>query len=423
MRRITVVVLLAFAAALAATGIATAEPIEVIWWDFFTGGDGARMRAMIDEFNSTHADIQIVPTTLEWGTPFYAKILTSAAVGEQPDIMTYHLSRYPLAMQLNALTPITAEELASVGLATADFQPGLIETVTYDGQLYGVPFDIHASVLYYNAEILAEAGLLGEDGKPVGLDGIDNFNAALAKLKDLGYQPLAISTSADPATEWRIYYSMVRQMGGEILDGDRVVSDEKTLGALQTMIGWIDQGYVLPNVDYVSNIALFTNGQAAMMINGVWEVPTMVDLQGQDQLFQWGAVPLPTWFEQPANWADAHTFAIPNSPVRPLSPEKRQAVLEIIAWFVKNGLTWAGGGHIPAYKPVTESPEYQAMEPNASYVSLADHMVFDPKSPLAGVASPIFDAVQNYFEPALNGQLDAESALQMFVDEVQSQMW
>ena len=29
------------------------------------------------------------------------------------------------------------------------------------------------------------------------------------------------------------------------------------------------------------------------MINGVWEVPTMVDLAKQNKLFNWGAIELP----------------------------------------------------------------------------------------------------------------------------------
>ena len=57
-----------------------------------------------------------------------------------------------------------------------------------------------------------------------------------------------------------------------------------------------------------------------------------------------------------------------------------------------HSLFWATAGHIPAYKPVTESAEYKAMEPNATYRRLTANVIFDPKSPLAGVAGPIFDA-------------------------------
>ena len=78
--------------ALMATGLlATAAYAKetVIWWDFLSGGDGVRMKTLLEEFNKEHADsIEIQATTLDWGVPFYTKVQTSAAVGEGPDIMT-----------------------------------------------------------------------------------------------------------------------------------------------------------------------------------------------------------------------------------------------------------------------------------------------------------------------------------------------
>lgn len=90
---------LALAGALAILPSAVAHAqTDITWWDFLSGGDGVRMKALIKEFNDTHPDIRINATTLEWGVPFYSKVQTAAAVGQQPDIMTYHLSRFPLAI-------------------------------------------------------------------------------------------------------------------------------------------------------------------------------------------------------------------------------------------------------------------------------------------------------------------------------------
>ena len=156
-----------------------------------------------------------------------------------------------------------------------------------------------------------------------------------------------------------------------------------------------------------------------MTINGVWEVPTMTDLAAKGELFDWGAVAVPTLFDQPATWADSHTFAIPSGD---MEPEKRAAALEVIAWMNKNSMMWATAGHIPAYMPVVESSEYQALEPNATYAVLAETAVYDPKSTVAGVASPLYDAVANFFEPAINGQLPADQAVQMFGEELEAQL-
>src|SRR5436305_14227106 len=83
----------------------------VIWWDFLGGGDGVRMKQMIADFNAAHVGkIKIDATTLEWGTPFYTKVQTSAAVGEAADVMIYHASRIPLAVSQDVLEEITAHD-------------------------------------------------------------------------------------------------------------------------------------------------------------------------------------------------------------------------------------------------------------------------------------------------------------------------
>ncbi|HZY67001.1 MAG TPA: ABC transporter substrate-binding protein, partial [Devosia sp.] len=79
--------------ALLGTAIGGAVAQEnVVWWDFLGGGDGVRMKTLLERFAAENPDITIEATTLEWGTPFYTKLQTSAAIGEGPDISTYHLS-------------------------------------------------------------------------------------------------------------------------------------------------------------------------------------------------------------------------------------------------------------------------------------------------------------------------------------------
>ena len=76
-----------------------------------------------------------------------------------------------------------------------------------------------------------------------------------------------------------------------------------------------------------------------------------------------------------------------------------------------HSLFWATAGHIPANKAVTESAEYKAMQPQATYAKLTANAVFDPKSIHAGVASALFDAAGNAFTPAMNGESTPEDAV------------
>jgi multiple sugar transport system substrate-binding protein len=395
----------------------------IVWWDFLGGGDGVRMKALLDQFNKESTDLEIQATTLDWGTPFYTKVQTSAAVGEGPDIMTYHESRIPLGVSTGSLSEITPDEIKAAGLDAKNYAPANWAAAQVDGKQYAIPLDIHSIILYYNKDLLKAAGLLGDDGKPKGLDGAANFDAALKKLTANGVSGLALPN--DGGTAWRVFYTLLNQDNGtffkdnKFLDGDNL---QKATDVLTEMQGWVKNGYTPANTEYPASIALFTSGKAAMHINGVWEVPTMVDLQKQGKLFDWGAVQIPVFYDHAATWADSHAFAIPNRQGKELTPDKRKEVLSIIKWFNEHSLAWAGGGHVPAYIPVTSSDDFKNLKPNSDYSGLAATAVFDPVTTLAGVASPVYDAAGNYIVPVIQGEMAPADAAKQMADDLQGQV-
>lgn len=397
----------------------------VVWWDFLAGGDGVRMKALIDGFNTEHeGKIQIQGTTLEWGTPFYTKLQTSAAIGEGPDIATYHLSRIPLAVDSGTLSAISDEDLASVDLSDAAFTPAAAEAAKVDGTRYAVPFDQHGLILYYNKAMLGDAGLLDANGLPTGLDGMENFEAALAKFTADGKYGLSMPTG----DRYRAVYSFFGQQGGTMFDaeaGGFFPSDEdlaKLTTATETMKRWVDSGWTPKQIESPAALALFTSGQAAFFIMGNWEVPTFTDLAAKGDMFEWGAVQLPVLFDQPAAWSDSHAFVIPANAGKEQTPEKHAAVLQVIKWMDEHSLAWAGAGHIPAYNAVRDSAEFKAMKPQSDYAGFADTAVFDPRTILAGPAAPLGDAWTNYIVPATTGELEPADAAAQMRDDLNGQL-
>jgi multiple sugar transport system substrate-binding protein len=321
----------------------------------------------------------------------------------------------------NVLSEITADDMKAMGLSKDSFASATWDAVNVDGTQYAVPFDQHPIVLYYNKDKLAAAGLIGADGLPTGLTGVDNFKAALKKLQEGGSKYGISTVTADGSFAFRTIYSLLCQQDGSIgSDGAWFPGDSKAklANAVQVIADWVKDGYNPSYTDYPSTVALFTSGDAPLMINGVWEVPTMVDLEKQGKLFNWGAIEIPALFDHTCTYADSHSFAIPNNQGKTATPEKHAAVLEVIKWMEEHALFWATAGHIPANQAVTNSAEYKAMQPQATYAPLTAHLVFDPKSKFAGVASPLFDAAGNSFTAAINGEVDAPTA----VDEMVSTM-
>jgi multiple sugar transport system substrate-binding protein len=405
---------------------------ELTYWDFLGGGDGVRMKQIVEEFNKSQSDIHVTESTLTWGEPFYTKVHTGVVSGQTPDVMTYHLSHFAAGIQNKDLRPITDEEMAAAGLKRSDFQDSIVQrsaelskTFGQSDQLFGVPLDIHTLVLYYNKTALKKAGLLGTDGKPTGTEGIDAFNKMLGEAKAKTHLlPIAASTNTEePASFWRIWYTMFRQQGGDFLkDGKLTLTDVENQGvkSLQYMADWMKNGYTPKATNYPSAVALFTAGRAVFMINGNWEVPTLVDLAKNKKLtFDYGVMAFPKLFDNNETWADSHQLAIPNNQKNPASPEKVAAALKFIAYVVKQ-VTWAGGGHIPAYLPVQQSEEYKQMVPNNQYSAQAAKQVsLEPALPMFGVGGPTFAPISNFLVPAWNNQIPVDQAIKQFNAELQ----
>ncbi|MBV9491342.1 MAG: extracellular solute-binding protein [Verrucomicrobia bacterium] len=402
------------------------------FWDFLGGGDGVRMKQIVEEFNKSQSDIHINESTLTWGEPFYTKVHTAVVAGQTPDVMTYHLSHFPagiLAKDLRALSPA---ELEQAGLKASDFQKSLIDKSMEisqkfgnTDQLFGVPLDIHTLVLYYNKTALQKAGLLGADGKPTGLENIDAFTKMLAVVKAKTHLiPVSANIHPqDPASLWRVWYTLFKQQGGDFVkNGQLSFDDVSSQGtkALQVMADWAKEGLIPKNTSYPSMVALFTAGRTGFMFNGNWEVPTLVDLQKAGKLpFEYGIVAFPKLYENRDTWADSHQLAIPNNAKTPAAPEKVQAALKFIAYVVKQQ-TWAGGGHIPAYLPVQESEAYKQMAPNNEYSpQAAQDVSFEPSLPIFGVGGPTFNAISNFLVPAVDGQLPVDQGIKQFTAELQ----
>jgi len=398
---------------------------EVVWWDFLSGGDGVRMKALIERFNNEHQDIKINATTLEWGVPYYTKVKTGVAVGEVPDVMTYHLSRYTLGIQEGVLDEITDEDLAQGGIGKEGFFATSIAAATGDdGKLYGVPFDIHALVMFYNKNWLEGSRFLDGEGKITGINSVADFEEALVWAREKGAEvPLSYGTSDDGAT-YRLFYTLLRQLGGELMrDGEALPGDnlDKVAQVLEIMRHWAEEGWQPEQTEYAASIALFATGKSAFLLNGVWEVPTFADMEKKGTLgFEWSATQMPTILGNKTGWADSHAFAIPAK--TSMSDERRRAVMEVIGWMVKNSLAWAGAGHIPAFKDVVESEEFRQMQPNANYAGLADTASFDPRSNIAGVASPIYNLVDSYISPAIHGYLSPKEAAEQIKQDLQSKL-
>jgi multiple sugar transport system substrate-binding protein len=393
--------------------------VEVRMWTLLSGGDGARMRALVDDFNASQRDVRVVSTTLKWGEPFYTKLITSSVVGEGPDVATIHLSRMLNLAGGGVLRPITDFELASAGLKGADYLPRQWEKSHYGGQAWAVPLDVHPLVLYYNKKLVGQAGLLDPEGKLKPIEGVDALTDAFRVATErTGRRGLTMESSQSSFAIWRLWLAMLAQQNLSIIRNGQYRYGPAGEATLSRISDWFRRGYAQAGLDYPASTSQFMGGGAAFMLNGVWEVPELVRASKEGSLgFEYGIVPLPRMYANASTWADSHAFAIPANAGRPASPEKVKAVLQFVAYVSRHSMGWAEGGHIPAYRPVAESAQALALQPNAMYAEAARNVVYDPDGWYMGAAGPLEAIASKFLPAALYGYMTPAQAIHRFETE------
>lgn len=358
----------------------------VTFWNLFGGGDGARLKTMLDQYSKDHGSGSLTASTFAWGDPYYTKLTLATVGGQPPDVAVSHLTRMQNLAEADLLTPITDEMLAGAGLAASDFNQNAWANQKRGGQNYAIPLDTHPFVLFYNVDVCRKAGLLDGNGQLKPIQGIDQWEAALdAAKKATGSYAVASASVGDFATPWRFFQTLYSQMAGNtpfLGDSGRSITVNQDLArkALTYIQRMSTQGWLAPTSDYAGAEGLMFTGKAAFYLEGEWELTTAQAVKG----LKFGMAPFPQLFDNKAAQADSHTFVLPK---KDRSPDETQRAMGFIAAMLKQSMTWAQGGHIPAYLPTLNSSEYQKLEPQATYSEVAQYTHYDALAWYSGSGS------------------------------------
>lgn len=375
------------------------EAVEVIegdltFWSLFTGGDGEWFGSIVDQYNETAPTYPIQCITLVW-EDYYTKLQTAVATGNGPDTGVSHVSKLYELAETGVIEPLDSY-LEQMGVDLADYYPqASVDAVTIDGSVYAVPLDTHCEVMYYNLDLLEQAGVTEDDVKAIA--SADDFNAILAKCKEAlpeDVTPLALPNANDDP--FRVWYAVYFQMGGTdfVNDGATEVTldEEKAKAAIEYVKSLYDNGYVLPGID--DHSAIFQGGKAAFEFGGTWVTGTFQNTEG----LNFNVASFPQLFGDASCWADSHTLTLPANADR-TEEESLSAVEFIFAASNEYGLTWAGSGQIPSAVAVNQSDDYKGML-GYNVVDELENAVYAPRatSYYGGMKADIIAALNGYWQ-------------------------
>jgi multiple sugar transport system substrate-binding protein len=187
----------------------------------------------------------------------------------------------------------------------------------------------------------------------------------------------------DPSTPWRLFYTLYSQADGQVLadNGKQVVLNQALATRVLSFIHQLStEGLMNANVDPPGGTAVFQAGNTGLYWEGEWNVAVF-----QTANMPFSMQPFPALFGHQAAQADSHTFILPKQ--RSTDPERVSMALTMVRSLLGQSLTWAEGGHIPAWLPVRDSAAYQKLTPQSNYQSVANYAVYDPPAWYSGSGS------------------------------------
>ena len=253
------------------------------------------------------------------------KLKSEMVTGTQPDIMALfggsEIEPYVRARRLLDLTD-WLEETALV----ERFKD--LKLWTFDGRVYGLPMEGNAEPLFYNKRIFSALSLRPPET-------IDDLWRAVTVLRANGYVPFALGN----ADRWQAgifaHYFMDMYAGEEQFqriirgEGDFDHPGYRTafadLGALGQMGAFPDN---VNQLDAEGAIRLFTGGQAAMYLNGSWDINVFYDEKAPETFRdEVGVLPFPKRhaYDERVSLAGGYTFGLGVS--ANLTEEEKQAAL------------------------------------------------------------------------------------------------
>ena len=323
-------------------------------------------------WNEEHPDMQVTTIVAEW--PGTTQLNTAIAAGTPPDIAVLHGRRIPIYASRGALTPLT-DVMNAVGIDADDFTDGAADYGLYQGEFYGIPFDLAATIWHINIDLWAEAGLVDDDGVPMIPTTSEEFISAAEQIFEATGTPLA--EMAGQAATVRPLTAFIYQLGGSLSDdaGNPTINTPEALEALNYILELQELGVVSrPYNEIDGAIALenFSNGESAGLIDGTWRVNSFDSqiAEGEVALENYYVANFPQLFANPGTFAGSHNWLVPLG--QNADPARVQAATEYIKWISDNSVVWARVGHGMTRNSVINSDEFQNLPHRAEYADMSE---------------------------------------------------
>ncbi len=269
-----------------------------------SGTDWMRDTVAMFQEQNPHIEFELMDST--WGDQYLTQITTMMATGRTPDIFaTWTSGRMEPFVEAGRMYDLS-DRLDNDPEFYSFLQAGPLASTTFDGGIYAIPYNLNAEFIYYNKQVFDNLGLSIPQTW-------DEFMNIIEVTKANGIIPIALG-NAETWTGTIPYMMIAARIGGleaiaETMAGERPWTDPIFIEAGNVLQDLINIGAFEANVNGISpNEARgkFMNGQAALWINGTWEIAVLSHQMGIEN---YGVFALPEFPGGQGKMTDQIVFA------------------------------------------------------------------------------------------------------------------
>jgi ABC-type glycerol-3-phosphate transport system substrate-binding protein len=383
--------------------------VKVTFWHAMGGPLGRVLTSLIDEFNETHPDIEIVSVSMGRYTALSQKIMAAVAAGKPP-VIAQAYENWTIELILSgSIVPIQTYFDGPNGLTQEsldDILPVFIENNTWDDVVWSFPFNKSVRTLFYNKDLFERSGL-DRKHPPRNWEEYLGFSRQITKDLDGDGRP-DIWGTAGQVNVW-MFSNLLLQNGGSFMDasGQRVAFNgregEEALAFMEELlagdVGFIASGYEYQNDFLADKVGMMEGSTVSLaFIKGKFD-------------FELGIAPLPAGKVPGVTIAGTNVVMFAKA-----SPREQAAAWTFIKWFTDTRQTarWAAGtGYVPVRRSAFETDvlreEFEQYPGLRDAFSQLEYASFEPK--IAGWYAGRRYLGERAIEAVLRGDTDIKEAL------------
>ncbi|MER6620796.1 MULTISPECIES: ABC transporter substrate-binding protein [unclassified Streptomyces] len=292
------------------TGSAAGEVTSITVLDYYTDeSEHAQWNEMLGACGKA-AGVEVEHTSVPPAS-LVPRVLRQASSRTLPDLLMLDNADLQQIARTGALTP-----LDRYGIDTTGFAEGILSAGTYEGEVYGLAPYVSTVALFYNKDMLAEAGVAVPRTW-------DDLREAAAGLTRPGRYGMAVDASATFESSWQ-FLPFLWSNGGD----ERRLDTPQAAQALRLWVDLVSSGSMSRSVLNWTQAEVhdqFAAGRTAMMINGPWRIPAL----NADEDLNWGVapVPVPRTGQKPVTPLGGEVWTVPQGP----SEARQQKAAQVLA--------------------------------------------------------------------------------------------